>query len=94
MSERQATPRPDTGRANERRDGSESRTRTDAVSSSQVSSDERAHEMYRLRVEQQLTLKQIGQRFGIGAERTRQILKRYCHTNGITYPSRVKHRSG
>jgi Sigma-70, region 4 len=104
MSERQATPRPKAGRSNDRRDGSDSRTRsgseTDgdadgsgASGGSQVSSEQRAREMYRLRIEEQLTLQEIGQRFGIGAERTRQILKRHCHTNKITYPSQVKHRS-
>lgn len=38
---------------------------------------EREREVYRLRVSEGLTLRQIAQRFGIGPERVRQLLCRY-----------------
>lgn len=39
--------------------------------------EEREREMYRLRVVEGLTLRELGERFGIGPERVRQILNRY-----------------
>lgn len=50
----------------------------------------RAREMYRLRSAEHLTLRQIGERFSLGPERTRQILRRFCHQTGLPYPSRPK----
>jgi DNA-directed RNA polymerase sigma subunit (sigma70/sigma32) len=47
--------------------------------------------MYRLRTEEYLTLRQVGERFNIGPERVRQIVRRYCHQTGQPYPSRPKH---
>ena len=38
---------------------------------------EREREMYRLRVSEGLTLRELGQRFGVGPERVRQLLNRY-----------------
>lgn len=40
------------------------------------SPDEREREIYRLRVEEGLTLREIGRRFGIGPERVRQLVCR------------------
>jgi transposase len=40
-------------------------------------SGERAREMYRLRVVEGLTLRELGERFGVGPERVRQLLNRY-----------------
>ncbi|MGH2903242.1 MAG: sigma factor-like helix-turn-helix DNA-binding protein [Solirubrobacteraceae bacterium] len=39
--------------------------------------DEREREMYRLRISEGLTLRELGERFGIGPERARQVLNRY-----------------
>lgn len=40
--------------------------------------EEREREMYRLRVVEGLTLRELGERFGIGPERVRQIVNRYA----------------
>lgn len=40
-------------------------------------SDEREREMYRLRISDGLTLRQLAEQFGIGPERVRQLLNRY-----------------
>lgn len=56
----------------------------------QPTGSERAQLMYRLRTEEYLTLRQLGERFNIGPERVRQILKRHCHETGLPYPSRPK----
>lgn len=39
--------------------------------------DERAREMWRLRLEEGLTLRVIGERFGVSPERVRQVLNRH-----------------
>lgn len=45
---------------------------------------EREREMYRLRVEEGLTLRELSERFGIGPERARQLLNRYVsQTTGL-----------
>ena len=54
--------------------------------------DQRATEMYRLRTEENLSLKKIGERFDISPERVRQVIKMYCHITGEPYPARVKQR--
>lgn len=38
---------------------------------------EREREMYRLRVVEGLTLRELGERFGVGSERVRQLLNRH-----------------
>lgn len=40
--------------------------------------DKRTHEMWRLRLEEGLTLRAIGERFGISPERVRQVLNRHA----------------
>lgn len=52
--------------------------------------DARAQEMYRLRTQEHLTLRQIGERYDRSPERVRQILRLYCRAEGLEYPS--KHR--
>jgi DNA-directed RNA polymerase specialized sigma subunit len=52
--------------------------------------DQRAIEMYRLRTQEHLSLKEIGERFNCSAERARQIIKMYCHTTGQPYTGRTK----
>lgn len=42
----------------------------------------RAAEMYRLRVQEGLTLRQIGERYGVSKERVRQIVNRHLYTTG------------
>jgi DNA-directed RNA polymerase specialized sigma subunit len=48
--------------------------------------NQRAQEMYRLRTQEHLTLKQIAERYDRSPERVRQILRLYCHAEGIDYP--------
>lgn len=43
-------------------------------------SSDRAAEMYRLRIQEGMTLAQIGARYGIGAERVRQLVSRHART--------------
>jgi DNA-directed RNA polymerase specialized sigma subunit len=48
--------------------------------------DQRATEMYRLRTDERLTLKQIAERYERSPERVRQIIRLYCHLEGLPYP--------
>jgi DNA-directed RNA polymerase sigma subunit (sigma70/sigma32) len=54
--------------------------------------NQRAVEMYRLRVEQPLSFREIGQRFGLSSERARRIIRLYAHIEGLPYHARVKRR--
>ncbi len=47
--------------------------------------DHRARAMYRLRADEHLTFRAIGEHFGVSPERVRQILRLYCHTEGLEY---------
>jgi DNA-directed RNA polymerase sigma subunit (sigma70/sigma32) len=51
---------------------------------------DREREMLRLRTVEGLTLREIGERFGIGAERVRQLLNHYFRLKGV--PPAVKAR--
>jgi hypothetical protein len=48
--------------------------------------------LWRLRTEERLSLRKIGERFDRSPERVRQIIKQYCYTTGAPYPARVKQR--
>jgi Sigma-70, region 4 len=55
---------------------------------------EREREMYRLRVSEGLTLRELGQRFGVGPERARQLLNRYVRqTTGRPVDARAMSRT-
>lgn len=55
--------------------------------------DRRAPAMYRLRTTERLTFRQIAERHGISPERARQIIRYYCHTEGLPFPGgRLKSR--
>ncbi len=54
--------------------------------------DARAQEIYRLRTQEQLSLKQIAERYQRSPERIRQILRLYCHAEGLEYPVAGKKR--
>jgi DNA-directed RNA polymerase sigma subunit (sigma70/sigma32) len=49
--------------------------------------DQRAPEMYRLRTDEHLTYRQIGERYERSPERVRQIIRHYCHAEGLPFPS-------
>jgi hypothetical protein len=54
--------------------------------------DQRAREMYRLRTEERLSFREIGERFDRSPERVRQIIVLYAHVGGLPYPARIKGR--
>jgi transcriptional regulator with XRE-family HTH domain len=55
---------------------------------------EREREMYRLRVVEGLTLRALGERFGIGPERARQLVNRYVRqTTGLPVDARELSRA-
>jgi transcriptional regulator with XRE-family HTH domain len=50
--------------------------------------------MYRLRVVEGLTLRELGERFGIGPERVRQLLNRYARqTTGLPIDAKAMSRA-
>jgi DNA-directed RNA polymerase sigma subunit (sigma70/sigma32) len=49
-----------------------------------------AIEMYRLRAQERLSFVSIAGRTGRSRERVRQILKVYCHLEGLTFPGRFR----
>lgn len=46
--------------------------------------------MFALRAAEGLSFRQIGDRFGVSPERSRQLIKRYCHANGVPVPCRPR----
>jgi hypothetical protein len=42
--------------------------------------------MFSLRLAEGLTLREIGERFGVGPERAHQLIVRYCHATGVLVP--------
>ncbi len=57
-------------------------------------SGEREREMYRLRVLEGLTLRELGERFGVGPERVRQLLNRYVRqTTGLPVDAKALSRA-
>jgi transposase len=48
--------------------------------------------MFSLRVAEGLSLREIGEQFGVGAERVRQLLNQYCRLAGIPGPPRRQRR--
>lgn len=55
---------------------------------------EREREMYRLRVVEGLTLRELGERFGIGPERVRQLLNRHVRqTTGLPVDAKAMSRA-
>jgi DNA-binding Lrp family transcriptional regulator/DNA-binding CsgD family transcriptional regulator len=53
---------------------------------------EREQEMYRLRTVEGLTLPKIGERYGVSAERVRQILNRAFRLTGTPFAVKTRHR--
>lgn len=51
-----------------------------------------AVEMYRLRAQERLSFVTIAERTGRSRERVRQILKVYCHLEGLPFPGRFRGR--
>jgi hypothetical protein len=49
-----------------------------------------AVEMYRLRTQERLSFVTIARRTGRSRERIKQILKLYCHLEGLPFPGRFK----
>lgn len=47
---------------------------------------DRERVMFSLRMAEGLTLREIGERFGVGPERVRQLIVRYCHATGAPLP--------
>jgi transcriptional regulator with XRE-family HTH domain len=56
-------------------------------------SDGRAQEMWRLRVEEGLTLRSIGERFGLSPERVRQVLNRHARQAAAKGKPRISMRA-
>lgn len=57
-------------------------------------SGEREREMYRLRVVEGFTLRELGERFGVGPERVRQLLNRYVRqTTGLPVDAKAMSRA-
>jgi transposase len=53
---------------------------------------DRERVMFSLRLVEGLTLREIGERFGVGPERARQLIVRYCHATGVPLPTRRRGR--
>lgn len=73
---------------------STSPTTLEAPSATGYDPTEREREMYRLRTVEGLTLPEIGERYGIGAERVRQILNRTVRLTGAPPAVKARRRRG
>ena len=50
--------------------------------------NKRAQAMYRLRAQEHLTFHAIGEQFDVSPERVRQIIRLYCHVEGLSFPGK------